>query len=633
MKHVLRTSLVLTATVAAVIGCQTTNEPTKQVGTDLKSLGPGGKVDNFRLLDNAGESHQLYYLADKKAVVLIAQGNSCAANSKALPDIKKLRDKYKAQNVEFLMINSNLTDSRDQIAAAAKKQGIDLPILVDGTQLIGESLSLRNNGEVLVVNPKDWSLAYRGNTKGTEAALTDVLAGNAVKTASTKISGCDINMPELARQSAHAAISYEKSIAPMLIDNCVTCHRQGGIGPWQMTSYQMVKGFSPMIREVIRTERMPPWHADPHYSVFRNNRALSADNMKTLVHWIEAGAPRGTGSDPLADLKKTWPEWAIGKPDLILELPAFEVPATGVVPYQDVRVKNTIGRDVWLRAIDYAPGDRSVVHHILGYTLPPGAAAMGQRASSAPPVAEVPGQPGPQSLQLIKRCSTPAGAAGIRAAVGGNNAIPGGASIAGYVPGAAPAQFPPEAGVLIKKDSDFRFQIHYTPTGKVATDVTRVGLYFTDAAPTYPLRNTVLMDPCLQIPANDSAYTASMSRVIDRDILIYSLTPHSHFRGSVSSFVAEYPDGKKETLLSVPHYDFNWQTTYAFATPKAIPKGTKITHSTTYDNSVLNKANPDPSIVVHWGEQTWEEMLYGNIAYRYVDDTTAAQKTSQTTTP
>jgi peroxiredoxin len=634
MKQILRTALITPLALTVVIGCQTTSETTSQLNAQKNAalkpaLSPGNKIDNFRLLDAAGESHQLYYLSDKKAVVLIAQGNSCAANSKALPDIKRLRDKYAAQHVEFLMINSNLSDSREQISAAAKAQGIDLPILMDETQLIGESLSLRSNGEVLVVNPKDWTLAYRGNAKGTAVALDAVLAGASVKTASTKVSGCDIKMPELARRSEHAGISYEKTIAPMLVDNCVTCHRQGGIGPWQMTSYDIVKGFSPMIREVIRTERMPPWHADPHYGVFKNNRALSADNMKALVHWIEAGAPRGEGRDPLADLKKTWPEWAIGKPDLVLELPAFEVPATGVVPYQDVRVKNTIGRDVWLRAIDYAPGDRSVVHHILGYTLPPGTAAMGQRAGT-PQVIEVFGQPGPQSIQLMKMCSTPAGAAQIRGRLSGNGQIPGGASIAGYVPGAAPAQFPSEAGVLLKKDADFRFQIHYTPTGKTATDITRVGLYFTDEAPTYPLRNSVLLDPCLLIPANNKSYTASMSKVVDRDMLIYSLTPHSHFRGSASNFVAEYPDGTKETLLSVPKYDFNWQTAYGFTTPKVIPKGTKITHSTTYDNSTLNKANPDPNIEVHWGEQSWEEMLYGNISFRYVDDTTAVQKTSQT---
>jgi hypothetical protein len=629
--HLLQSALSIAAvSTTALVIAACAGGPSKQSGDTVAALAPGGKVDNFRLLDHAGQSHQLYYLTDKKAVVLIAQGNSCAANTKALPDIKVLREKYGAQNVEFLMINSNLGDTRDQIAAAAKSQGIDLPIMMDDTQLIGESLSLRNNGEVLVVNPKGWTLAYRGNAKGTAAALDAVIAGNAVKTASTNVSGCEIKMPELANRTAHAAISYEKTIAPMLIDNCVTCHRKGGIGPWQMASYDIVKGFSPMIREVIRTERMPPWHADPHYGAFKNNRALSAANMKTLVHWIEAGAPRGEGRDPLAELKKTWPEWALGQPNTVLELPTFEVAATGVIPYQEIRVKNTIGRDVWLRAIDYAPGDRSVVHHILGFTLPPGAGAINQRPGGAQAVAEVPGQPGPQSQQLIKACSTPQGAAQMRQRTGGNGGLPGGSSIGGYVPGAAPSQFPPEAGVLVKKDADFRFQVHYTPTGKVATDVTRVGLYYTDEAPTYPLRNSVLMDPCLQIPANTKSYTASMSKVVDRDMLIYSLTPHSHFRGDASSFVAEYPDGTKETLLSVPKYDFNWQTTYAFATPKAIPKGTKITHSTTYDNSSLNKANPDPNITVHWGEQTWEEMLYGNMSFRYVDETAAVEKTSQT---
>ncbi len=597
----------------------------------VSSLVPGGKVDNFRLLDHAGQSHELYYLSDTKAVVLVAQGNSCSADGKALASIKALRDKYRAQNVEFLMIDSNLADTREQIGEKAKKQNIDLPILLDETQLIGESLGLHNNGEVLVVNPKDWTLAYRGNVKSAPAALDAVLAGNAVKTASTRVSGCEIDMPELARRSAHRAISYEKTIAPMLIDNCVTCHRAGGIGPWQMTGYEVVKGFAPMIREVIRTERMPPWHADPHYGAFKNNRALSADNIKTLVHWIEAGAPRGEGSDPLADLKKTWPEWAMGEPDLVLELPAFDVPATGVVPYQDVRIKNTVGRDVWLKAIDYSPGDRSVVHHILGYSLPAGVGALGASGQRSAQTVEVPGQPGPQSMLLMKICGTPAGAAQLRArlASAGGAAIVGGVSIGGYVPGAVPIRFSADAGVLLKKDSDFRFQLHYTPNGRASSDVTRVGLYFTDEQPKYSLRSMVLMDPCLTIPANTKSYTASASQVVDRDMLIYSLTPHSHFRGSASSFVAEYADGTKETLLSVPKYDFNWQTTYLFSSPKLVPKGTRLTHSTTYDNSMQNKANPDPGIVVHWGEQTWEEMLYGAIRFRYADEAPAVQKASQ----
>src|SRR4051794_7857882 len=170
-------------------------------------LAPGDTVDDFRLLDHLGKSHQLYYLSDTKAVVLIAQGNGCAANAATFPDVKQLRAKYAPQNVEFLMINSNLADRREQIVAAAQKEGIELPILMDETQLIGESLGLQRNGEVLVINPKGWKLAYRGNTQDTAAALDSVLSGTAVTTSRTEVSGCEIKMPERARRAAHAKIS------------------------------------------------------------------------------------------------------------------------------------------------------------------------------------------------------------------------------------------------------------------------------------------------------------------------------------------------------------------------------------------------------------------------------------------
>ncbi|NJO12430.1 MAG: redoxin domain-containing protein [Gammaproteobacteria bacterium] len=218
----------------------------------------GDRVDDFRLLDHTGQSHRLYYLTDRKAVVLIAHSGSCPANVTTLADLQKLHAKYGPQSVEFLMIDSGLKSDRAQLAAAAKQQGIDLPILMDKTQLIGEALDLRRAGEVLVVDPKGWKLAYRGTAANSAAALDAVLAGSPVPTTSSKVTGCEIPMPEAARRGAHASISYEKTIAPLLIDNCVTCHRTGGIGPWQMSSYEMIKGFAPMIREVIRTERMPP---------------------------------------------------------------------------------------------------------------------------------------------------------------------------------------------------------------------------------------------------------------------------------------------------------------------------------------------------------------------------------------
>ena len=555
------------------------------------ALSPGETVDNFRLLDHQGGSRELYYLSDMKAVVLMAHvngGNGCATSRQVVPGLKALRDQYRSQGVEVLLIDSNLPDTQAAVAKEAAALGLDMPILMDDTQLVGEALDLRRNGEVLVINPQGWKLAYRGPLAAGDAnyaadAVEALVNAQPVKTAKVESprpdKRCAIAMPEHDKQAAHAKISYSKSIAPMLIDNCVTCHRQGGIGPWQMSSYDMVKGFAPMIREVVRTQRMPPWHADPHYSAFSNDRSLSKDELKTLVHWIEAGAPRGSGGDPLAELKRTWPEWQLGEPDLIVEIPAFEVPATGTIPYQMPSVANPLDHDVWVRAMDFLPGDRTVLHHII--------ATMGTDGG------------------------------GIR----------DGGSLGGYVPGAGPMVLPQETGVLMKKDAKFFFQMHYTATGKPARDVSRMGVYFRKDSPQYQFRSAVMAKPSLKIPANTKAHTESASRTFDRDVIVYSLLPHSHFRGKASNFVATYPDGTQETLLSVPNYDFNWQTTYELATPKRLPAGTKVTHSTTWDNSTQNKANPDPNREVPWGQQTWDEMLYGVVRFRYVDEAAAPTET------
>ncbi|MET0533932.1 MAG: redoxin domain-containing protein [Steroidobacter sp.] len=567
-----------------LLGAATTAMLALCVASSALALNPGDTVDNFRLLDHTGASRELYYLSDMKAVVLMAQGNSCEVVPKSLPELQALREKYRAQGVELMMINSNLSDSRATIEKTAKAQGIDVPILLDETQIIGESLGLKRNGELLVIDTKGWKVAYRGPVAHAANAIDAVLSSQPVaksKVAPTNAKGCALEFPEADRKQAHAKISYEQAIAPMLIDNCVICHRQGGIGPWQMTNYDMIKGFSPMIREVVRTERMPPWHADPHYNVFANDRSLSKDEIKTLVHWIEAGSPRGAGNDPLADLHKQWPEWALGEPDLIVEIPPFEVPATGVIPYQTPMVESPLDGDVWVRAVDFQPGDRTVLHHII--------ATMGTTSES----------------------------------------VRDGGSLGGYVPGAGPMQVPDEAGILIKKGSKFFFQMHYTVSGKPARDASRMGIYFRKDAPKFQMRSAVMLKPTLKIPANTKAHTESASKTFEHEVLVYSLLPHSHFRGKASNFVATYPDGREEVLLSVPNYDFNWQTTYELKTPKRLPAGTKITHSTTWDNSSQNKANPDPNRVVPWGQQTWDEMLYGVVRYRYIDESNAPAPKAQ----
>ena len=550
------------------------------------ALQPGERVDNFRLLDHRGASHELYYLSDMKAVVLMVQENGCKHADTAIAELNNIQNAYQARGITVLMLDPSRTDTRDSVSQEVARLGTSIPVLLDPLQLIGESLDATHAGEAFVIDPRDWTLKFRGPVNAIPGALDATLAGQALSKTKQHVWGCKISMPERNRHREHANISYEKTIAPMLIDRCVTCHRQGGIGPWQMSSYEVVRGFAPMMREVLRTERMPPWHADPHYGAFSNDRSLTADETKTLVHWIEAGAPRGKGADPLASYSKTWPNWQLGQPDLVVEIPTFEVPATGTIPYKRPVVKNPLGHDVWLRAIEVAPSDRGVVHHIL-------AGLTGSRGKG--PLA---------GLESIT-------------------------SLGVYVPGDVPHNLPDNTGVFISKDSDFVFQVHYTAKGKAVSEVTRVGLYFANETPKFPLRNTVLLDGRLKIPANTKDYSDSVTRVFDRDVLIYTLMAHAHLRGRSASFVATYPDGKQETLLSVPHYDFNWQTSYELAEPKLLPQGTKLVYTSSYDNSSQNKANPDPNIEVRWGEQTWEEMIYGDVRFRYTDETTASMPTKQ----
>lgn len=556
------------------------------------ALGPGDRVDNFRLLDQDGASHELYYLSDAKAVVIMVHGNGCPIVRNTLPVMHEIRDRYRAQGVEFLLLNSNLQDDRDAIGKEAAEFGIDFPILVDDTQLIGESLDVTRTAEVFVIDPRSWRLLYRGPVDdrlayGTQRpaarnhyltdALDATLQGKPLAVAQTEALGCLVNLPERERRDAHATISYAERIAPLLADRCVSCHREGGIGPWAMTGYDKVRGFAPMMREVIRTKRMPPWHADPHHGKFVGDRSITNEDAKALVHWIEAGAPRGTGPDPLAALDKSWSEWTLGKPDLIVEVPAYEVPATGVVSYQYPYAANPMGRDVWIRAIEILPGDRSVVHHVLAGIDDPG---NGERRA-------------------------------VRGQIG---------ELGGYAPGKNAVPYPSDTGILLRKEARFRFQMHYTPNGKAITDVTRIGYYFYDKPPKHALEMAMILNTALSIPANTKSYSESLDHVFDRDVMLYSLLPHAHLRGRAARFTAHYPDGREEILLSVPKYDFKWQPLYALDPPKLMPAGTRITLDMSWDNSAQNPANPDPSQVVRWGDQTWEEMNVGWFRFREADD-------------
>ncbi len=551
------------------------------------------RIDDFVLLDQHGVAHQMHYHKDAPAVVLIVHGNGCQIVQSNLEDYRALRDDYADDGVKIMMINSNLQDTRESIGIEATEWQVDFPILDDSTQAIGRSLGLTRTAEVIVLNPLDWSIVYRGalsdrvhyerqKNEASESFVRNVLdsmiAGDIPDYRETSSPGCIINFADIDG----TAISYSDTIAPLLQEKCTVCHVAGGIAPWAMSEYRMILGFAPMIREVLRTRRMPPWHLDPQVGEWQHDASITDDERATLLAWLEAGAPRGDGNDPLLAIKPKETSWTLGEPDLVLEIPAFDVPATGTVDYQFPLVENTLGRDAWVVAATIIPGDSRAVHHVL----------MGTVSEKI--------EAGKEDLEAIFENY-----------------------IMGYAPGNESAHMPEGTGVFVSKDDWYTFQMHYTPYGRASTDATRVGLYFADEPPEQYFRQQVVLNPRIRIPPHAPAHEESAYFEFTHDAVIHNLTPHSHYRGKSSTFELIYPDGRQELILSAPNYDFNWQRTYSFVEPKRVPAGTRIVHQTVYDNSANNPGNPDPDSEVHWGLQSEQEMLYGSMSYVWADELAA----------
>ncbi len=589
MKSVLLTTAVAAALVAFAGVTAVTAAPTASAVPE--------KVGNFQLTDHTRLAHELYYFKYAPAIVLMSQTNGSKLSRDGAAELAKLQAAYKDKGVLFYMINSNLTDSRDEAAAEVAKQGFKVPVLMDELQLVAEQLGVKREGEIFVIDPKNgFKVAYHGpiddrfaksapNVKAaakdayTAKAIDAVLAGKTVANPRVDVNvGKTIALPEAGKTAQHANISYAKEIAPILQNKCVSCHQKGGIAPWAMDSYEVVKGFAPMMLESVMSERMPPYFADPHIGEFKNNHALTSEQNKTLIHWLEAGAPRGTGPDVLKEKASVAPDWPVelGKPDLIVELPAFNVPASGTVEYQNMRVDNPFKEDTWLRAIAIKPGERTVLHHVTSNHSP-------DRT-----------QPRPK--------------------------IPGG-SVGSYTPGAEPQIIADGAGAPVPAGGKLSYSMHYTTTGKAATDRTQIGYYTLKTPPEYIKRSTVISDFSLRIPAGEARHQEVAYLEFPADAYLYTLYPHSHYRGWHVELKQKTPDGKEKMLLSLPKYDFNWQRDYDPVEPILVKAGTKLIATWVYDNSEHNLANPDPKINVTWGEQSWEEMMYFRVNYRWADET------------
>jgi hypothetical protein len=541
----------------------------------------GDRVGDFALLDHSGKFHQLSYYGDYKAVVISAQGLSGAGLAADAANLTAVKSTLGKQDAKFFILNSMPADGRDSVAAKANELNLDIAILLDPSQLVAETLGVTRLGESVIINSDNMSVLYRGDTDSVAQVLPSLIAGGGGAVASAKPTG---QLIDFASKTAHqqASVSYTDDIVPILQENCVSCHHDGAIGPWSMSSHAMVRGWSPMMREVVMTRRMPPGQIDGHVGKkIAEVAGLNIEEKQKLIHWIDAGAPMGEGVDPLPQMTFTDGRFSLGEPDMVFKVPAQSIPATGIVDYRYVPVELNLDRDVWIRAMEFVPGDREVLHHVITYL------------------------------------SSPADKSGSEQ----NKAAERGDNIGGFAPGRQPDQFRDNSGRFIPKGSNLLLQMHYTTSGRETVDETEVGLFIYDKPPAFVMSGGVAGQRRFLVPPGAKEHMLRGEQLVERDAFLYEMTPHMHFRGKHMSYSVEYPDGKTEQLLSVPKYDFNWQFNYRLEEPLLLPAGSKLIATGAMDNSDRNPGNPDPTKPVFFGLQTMHEMFFGFTTLRYAGDT------------
>jgi thiol-disulfide isomerase/thioredoxin len=541
-----------------------------------------------------------------RLTVLALTSVDCPLCRKFAPSLARIEHAYADRGVRFVFVNVSQLDDERAMRKQVEAQDFDGLYLVDTELELAHTLGAATTTEVFVVDAGN-TLRYRGAISDQygvdfalpeprhaflEDALDALLAEEEPTIQATSAPGCRIE-PEPGSADDEAApneVTYARDVSRIVQNNCVECHRQGGVAPFALDSYERVAKRAAMILDVTHAGAMPPWFAaaddgpgENAPSPWANDRSLSADEIATLEAWVENGKPRGDDADLPLPRPAPHGEWAIGEPDAVFALPeAIAIPADGVLPYRHVAVPTDLASDRWVQAMQILPGDRSVVHHVLVFALPEGSLRNGRV------------RPGAAFDE----------ARGFFAA---------------YVPGNDSVVYPDGLAKKLPANSVLLFQLHYTPNGTATTDRTRIGFLFSDAPPRHVVETAGIANHRISIPAGASRHPETAKVTSPGHAKLFAFLPHLHVRGTAFRYEIQRPGEQRTTVLDVPHYDFNWQLRYLLREPLDIPAGTTIHATAWYDNSAGNPANPDPDRTVRWGPQTFDEMMLGYIEYYSVD--------------
>jgi hypothetical protein len=381
------------------------------------------------------------------------------------------------------------------------------------------------------------------------------------------------------------AQTFSKDVAPILQRNCQMCHRPGEAAPFSLLTYEQARPWAKAIEAAVLQRKMPPWFADPKVGHFANDRTLSQSDIDTLVGWVNAGAPLGNPQD-LPEPREFVEGWTISKPDVIFQLPKpFPVPATGIMEYQYVILPTGFTKDTWVEQVQAAPTNYSIVHHIVAYVRTPGSNYFKDMPKNeffeAPPATQ---DPAPK------------------------DDVPSD-WLTGFAPGQPPDVFKPGQAKLIPAGADLVLEVHYMPEGKATTDQSRLGLVLAKDPPALRTMTLSAFNQSFKIPPADPNFRVDSSYTLPEDVTLLGLHPHMHMRGKSAQYRVVFPDGKTETLLEVPKYNWRWQLWYDLAEPLKLPKDTKLECTEHFDNSPNNRENPDSTKTVIWGQQSFDEMM------------------------
>jgi peroxiredoxin len=533
---------------------------------------------------SAAVDNTTFHSADHKEQVLVVAflGVECPLANLYAPSLRALARHYQGKSVAVIAVNSNAQDTLEQTRTQAHANGLSFPVLKDAGNVVADAFGAERTPEIFVLDAAR-TVRYRGmlddqygyrerRAQPTKTFVIDavdaLLKSEQVAVAETPVQGCHIG--RVTKPSETAKSSYYRDVLPILQNRCQQCHRHGEIGPFALSDYEVVRDWGPTIRDAVAERRMPPWPADHKIGKFQNDCSLTDQEISAITQWVDDGCPQGDSAEKPA-AKKFVDGWNIGKPDRIFSMPeSFHVPATGVIEYKNFYVSPIFTKDTWVQGVECRFGNRTVVHHMLVL------------------------------LDFPKDHSR------------NQDGLANGFFAAG-APGGSYFRFPDGYAKKIPKGARLRFQMHYTPNGTAAEDLSRFGIVLAKGSNFKEIQTFALGKPDISIPAGDADHMEFASQVVPADVTLTALMPHMHVRGKSFSFFLQRPNGEKEPLLSVPRWDFNWQYQYELAEPLVVPKGSKLIVEAHWDNSANNANNIFPLVDAHFGEQTFDEMFIGYI--------------------